>query len=158
MATQAVLEKVAEDLTQGNGVGTIATLLCNEGISLPRCDYIFLMYFPLVHSLVIGSIRDFIWNVLANHAPEGLARRFPGANRIHCSALVSIGPNHQHHADGHDKLNVQALNMGGVGLGIYGIKDQWTSFLLSLLVVPNNRLACTIGHVHLDTIEITGGK
>ncbi|EDR02195.1 uncharacterized protein LACBIDRAFT_309912 [Laccaria bicolor S238N-H82] len=135
MATQAVLEKVAEDLTQGNGVGTIATLLCNEGISLPR---------------------DFIRNVLANHAPEGLARRFPGANRIHRSALVSIGPNHQHHADGHDKLNAQALNMGGVGFGIYGIKDQWTSFVLALVVVPNNRLACTTGHVHLDTVETTG--
>jgi len=116
------------------------------------------MYSLLIHSLTVGFIRDFIRNVLATHAPEGLGRRFPGANRIHRSALVSIGPNHQHHADGHDKLNAQALNMGGVGLGIYGIKDQWTSFLLSLLVVPNNRLACTIGHVHLDTIEKTGGK
>ena len=48
--------------------------------------------------------------------------------------------------------------MGSIGLGIYGIKDQWTSFLVSLLVVPNNQLACTIGHVHLDTIEKTGGK
>ena len=68
--------------------------------------------------------------MLATHAPEGLAQRFPGAHRMRRSALVAIGPNHQHHADGHDKLNAQALNMGGVGLGIYGIKDQWSSLIL----------------------------
>ena len=66
---------------------------------------------------------------------------------------MAIGPNHQHHADGHDKLNAQALNMGGVGLGIYGIKDQWLSFILHLSTVPNNHLATTIGHVHLDYVE-----
>lgn len=85
--------------------------------------------------------------------PEGLSRRFPGANRIHRSTLSSIGLNHQHHADGHEKLNAQALNMGGVGLNIYGIKDQWSSFILYLVVVPNNWLATTIGHVYLDYVE-----
>jgi hypothetical protein len=99
------------------------------------------------------NLRDFIRNVLSTHAPEGLARRFPGANRIRRSTLSSIGPNHQHHADGHEKLNAQALNMGGVGLNIYGIKDQWSSFILHLVVVPNNRLATTIGHVYLDCVE-----
>lgn len=54
---------------------------------------------------------------------------------------VAIGPNYQHHADGHDKLNAQALAMGGVSLPIYGIKDQWASLLLDLVVIPNNRLA-----------------
>jgi len=101
----------------------------------------------------ITYVRDFIRNVLATHAPEGLARRFPGANRIRRSTLSSIGPNHQHHADGHEKLNAQGLNMGGVGLSIYGIKDQWSSFILHLVVVPNNRLATTIGHVYLDCVE-----
>ncbi len=73
--------------------------------------------------------------------------------KIRRSTLSAIGPNHQHHADGHDKLNAQALNMGGVGLNIYGIKDQWSSFILWLVVVPNNRLANTIGHVYLDCVE-----
>lgn len=36
LATQAVLEKVANDKAQRNGVGTILTLLDNDGISLPR--------------------------------------------------------------------------------------------------------------------------
>jgi hypothetical protein len=66
---------------------------------------------------------------------------------------MSIGPNHQHHANGHEKLNAQALNMGGIGLNIYGIKDQWSLFILHLVVVPNNRLASTIGHVYLDYVD-----
>lgn len=36
--------------------------------------------------------------------------------------------------------------MGGVGLNVYGVKDQWTSFVLLLVVVPNNRLATAIRH------------
>jgi hypothetical protein len=96
--------------------------------------------------------RDFIRDTLSVYAPDGLSRRFPGANRVRRSALVAIGPNHQHHADGHEKLNAQALDMGGVGLNIYGVKDQWSSFLLHLVVLPNNRLASTIGHVYLDYI------
>jgi len=48
--------------------------------------------------------------------------------------------------------------MGGVGLNIYGIKDQWSSFLFLLVILPNNRLASTIGHVYLDCIEKYGGN
>jgi hypothetical protein len=103
--------------------------------------------------MVTLHVRDFIRSVLVQYAPEGLARRFPGANRIRRSTLSAIGPNYQHHADGHEKLNAQALGMGGVGLNIYGIKDQWSSYILCLVVVPNNRLASTIGHVYLDCVE-----
>ncbi|EDR07666.1 uncharacterized protein LACBIDRAFT_298024 [Laccaria bicolor S238N-H82] len=126
---------VAEDTAQTRGVGTISTLLSNEGMLLPR---------------------DFIRKTLSTYAPDGLSHRFPGANRVRRSALVAIGPNHQHHADGHEKLNAQALGMGGVGLNIYGIKDQWSSFLLHLVVLPNNRLASTIGHVYLDCVKKYG--
>ncbi|KAF8901851.1 hypothetical protein CPB84DRAFT_1815067 [Gymnopilus junonius] len=92
IATQAVLEKARGWDNQHT--------LSNEGVAIPR---------------------DFIRNVLATYAPEGLARRFPG-----------------HHADGHEKLNAQALNMGGVGLNIYGVKDQWSSYILSpsLCMIP----------------------
>ncbi len=48
--------------------------------------------------------------------------------------------------------------MGGVGLNIYGVKDQWSSFVLHLVVLPNNQLASTIGHVYLDCTEKHGGK
>jgi hypothetical protein len=43
--------------------------------------------------------------------------------------------------------------MGSVGLPIYGIKDQWCSFVLHLVVVPNNRLGTTVGHIHLDCVD-----
>jgi len=48
--------------------------------------------------------------------------------------------------------------MGGVGLNIYGVKDQWSSFVLHLVVLPNSRLASTIGHVYLDCTEKYGGN
>jgi hypothetical protein len=35
IATQAVLEKIAEDTAQMRGGGTISTLLSNEGVLLP---------------------------------------------------------------------------------------------------------------------------
>ena len=114
---------------------------------------IYLSVYIHCYTNIDHDFRDFIRNVLAIHAPEGLSRHFPGANRIRRSTLSSIGPNHQHHADGHEKLNAQALNMGGVGLNIYGIKDQWSSFILHLVVVPNNQFASTIGHVYLDCVE-----
>jgi len=150
---QAVLEKVANNLSQRRGVGTIGTLLSNEGVPIPRsvaCLLIFLCYLYFKTDI---AFSDFIRNVLADYAPEGLARRFPGINHIPRSKLSALGPNHQHHADGHEKLNAQALNMGGVGLNIYGIKDQWSSYILHLVVVPNNRLATTIGHVYLDAVQ-----
>ena len=43
--------------------------------------------------------------------------------------------------------------MGGISLPMYGIKDQWVSLILHCVVIPNNRLATTIGHVHLDEVE-----
>ena len=36
IATQAILEKVANDPSQRGGVGTIGTLLSNEGVAIPR--------------------------------------------------------------------------------------------------------------------------
>ncbi|KAF5325449.1 hypothetical protein D9619_009977 [Psilocybe cf. subviscida] len=124
IATQAVLEVVANDIEQRNGVGTIGVRIANEGV----------MILP----------RDFVRQVLATHAPEGLTRRFPGANRVRRSALVALGPNYQWHSDGHEKLGALGLRMGGVGLNIYGIKDQWSSNLLHLVVIPNDRLETTV--------------
>ncbi|KAF8833895.1 hypothetical protein BDN67DRAFT_873021, partial [Paxillus ammoniavirescens] len=147
LATQAVLKKVAQDVNQANGVYAITSLLSNNGILfVPQMTMYGAHYLPQYH-------RDFVRSVLTQYVPDGLSARFPGAKKIQRSALVAIGPNQQHHADGHAKLNAQVLQMGGIGLDIYGIKDQWSSFLLHLVVVPNHRLAATIGHVHLDYVE-----
>ncbi|KAF8524427.1 hypothetical protein JB92DRAFT_2827021 [Gautieria morchelliformis] len=59
----------------------------------------------------------------------------------------------QIHWDGHEKLGGQALGMGPIGLPIYGGKDEWSSYLIKLVVMPSVRLACAIAHVKLDVIE-----
>jgi len=41
---------------------------------------------------------------------------------------------------------------------IYSVKDQWSSFILHLVVVPNTQLATTIEHVYLDYTEKHCGK
>lgn len=41
VAVQAILEKVAADPAQRNGVGAIGTFLANDGIPLPRCVFCF---------------------------------------------------------------------------------------------------------------------
>jgi len=68
-------------------------------------------------------IRRIIWATLQEQAAEGLSAQFPGARHIRQGCLTSGGPFHELHADGHDKLGAQALQMGGIGLLIYGIKD-----------------------------------
>jgi hypothetical protein len=118
---------------------------------------VFLFLFFLRYLFTLLACRDFIRSVLSDFCPEGLAARFPGATKIYRSHLSAEGPNHQHHADGHDKLNAQGLDMGGVGLLIYGIKDQWSSFLLHLVVVPSNRLGDTVAHIYLDMLEAHRG-
>jgi len=45
-----------------------------------------------------------------------------------------------------------------VALPIYGIKDQWASFIKHLVTIPDNRLSATVGHVHLDCVEKYLGK
>ncbi|KAJ3508917.1 hypothetical protein NMY22_g16464 [Coprinellus aureogranulatus] len=91
-ATAAVLAIVEADVNQQRGTGSIGTILANQLILIPR---------------------DWIRKILATHAPEGLNRRFPGVRAIKRSALDALGPHHQYHADGHEKLNAQALQMGG---------------------------------------------
>lgn len=67
--------------------------------------------------------------------------------------LDCLGPWHQIHWDGHEKISSQALNMGGVGLPVYAGKDQFSSFVPIMWVVPNVRLGDTIGHLFLDIVE-----
>jgi hypothetical protein len=57
------------------------------------------------------------------------------------------------HSDGHEKIGNQALDMGGVSLPIYAYKDQFSTFVLSMRVLPDVRLKNTIGHYYLDLVE-----
>lgn len=50
IAMQAVLEKVADDPSQGRGVGTIGVLLSNDGIPLPRSVRGFILHSQVTKS------------------------------------------------------------------------------------------------------------
>ena len=82
VATQAILEQISEDPSQRRGVGTINTLLGNEGIQIPR--YINMLQAISLAKMVCTDlfISDFIHEVMATFTPEALSHRFPGANRI----------------------------------------------------------------------------
>ena len=71
--------------------------------------------------------------------------------------LDCIGPMHQIHVDGHEKLSSQALRLGTVTLPIYGYRDLWGGLVFRLVVLPNVRLASTCAHLFLDFVEEHGG-
>jgi len=60
--------------------------------------------------------------------------------------LDCLGTWHQLHWDSHEKLGTQALDMGDVALPIYAGKDQISSFVPVMHVIPNDRIAKTIGN------------
>ena len=70
--------------------------------------------------------------------------------------LDCLGPWHQLHWDGHEKIGGQALDMGGVSLPIYAGKDQFSTFVPVMQVIPNVCLGNTIGHLFLDMVEDYG--
>lgn len=91
--------------------------------------------------------------------PDAAIRRAPGYKAvIKRGTLESDGPLREISADGHEKLNSQALVMGDVSLLIYGMRDKWTGAVLLCRVVPDDRNQETIAHLYLDFVEEYGGK
>ncbi|KAJ7852895.1 hypothetical protein B0H14DRAFT_2243159, partial [Mycena olivaceomarginata] len=66
-------------------------------------------------------------------------------------SLSAIGPFHE----GHEKLAAQALKMGDIGFPLYAW-DKWTAYLLKIVVVPDSRTACAVGHLYLDFLAEIG--
>ncbi|KAJ2936135.1 hypothetical protein H1R20_g959, partial [Candolleomyces eurysporus] len=129
---------IEKDTNQGKGPGALKSMLQNELILIP---------WDQMRALVRAL------------APEGFLKRQPGSKQqdIARVALVSIGLFHEVSADGHEKLNGQALRMGDISLPIYGYHDKWSGYLLKLLVLPDSRNAAPLAHVYLDLIEQYGG-
>ena len=100
-----------------------------------------------------------IRQVMSQHFPEGAEKRFLGYKKPKVSrqALYALGPFHEIAGDGHEKLGALALQMGGIGLPIYGYRDKWSGKLLKINVVPDCRSAGAVGHLYLDLIEEIGG-
>lgn len=96
---------------------------------------------------------------MRQYSPTGAERRFPGARKgVIRRPLTSIGPFREISADGHEKLNQQALRMGNLSVPIYGYRDKWSGYILKLCVVPDARKAAVIGHLYLDLIEEWKGR
>jgi len=94
---------------------------------------------------------------LHDNYEEEFDKHFMGSKgAIDWVPLDCLGPWHQLHLDGHEKMGSQALDMGGVGLPIYAGKDQFLSFVPIMHVIPNVCLGNTIGHFFLDVIEENG--
>lgn len=97
--------------------------------------------------------------MLHDHFDHEFDLRFPGKCRelIPRVPLDCIGPMHQVHVDGHEKLSSQALRLGPVSLPIYAYRDLWGGYVLILTVLPNVRLASTCAHLYLDLVETFQG-
>ena len=97
--------------------------------------------------------------ILHDHFDHEFDLRSPGKVRrvIPRTALNCIGPMHQVHVDGHEKLSSQALRLGTVTLPIYAYRDLWGGYVFILVVLPNVRLASTCAHLYLDFVEERGG-
>ena len=87
------------------------------------------------------NARSELRKILHNFYDNEFTQRCPGT-RIEPQRrpLNCIGPYHQLHVDGHEKLNHQALNLGPITLPIYGAKDQFGSAIMLLIVAPSVRL------------------
>ncbi|KAF5310627.1 hypothetical protein D9619_008265 [Psilocybe cf. subviscida] len=136
---QAVIDEAENDIQQNNGPNYIKSKLKNNDIVVPR---------------------DLVRKIMAEHFPEGAAKRFPGNKKIvktHRQALAAFGPYHEVAGDGHEKLGALALDMGGLGLPVYGYRDKWSGTALMLKVVPNCRSPGVVGHLYDDLIQELGG-
>ncbi|KAJ7069049.1 hypothetical protein B0H15DRAFT_871313 [Mycena belliarum] len=135
---QHVLDLKEGDVAGGWGVTQVKGRLANRDVLIPR---------------------DELRTILHDHFDEEFDRRVVGRKRAeqHRTPLDAMGPWHQEHSDGHEKLAEQGLRMGaGIHLPIYANKDQWSAFLHSLLLMPHVRNAIAIVHYYLDLVEERG--
>ncbi|KAJ7156781.1 hypothetical protein C8R46DRAFT_1004518 [Mycena filopes] len=113
------------------------------------------------HNLVMAGFnlnvpRRIVRETMLLNDPDGVDARYPGRKKIKRAQLKAHGIWQELHCDGHEKLGALALQMGGVGLPIYGMKDKWGGQILYLAVIPDDRHADVIGHVFLDFVEMYG--
>ncbi|KAJ7149797.1 hypothetical protein C8R43DRAFT_1096870 [Mycena crocata] len=135
VADQLILNEMADDANQYRGTATVQHRLAMDGFHIPR--------------------RIIRATMLLND-PDGVDARYPGRKKIKRAQLKAHGTWQEIHCDGHEKLGALALQMGGVGLPIYGMKDKWDAALLYLATIPDDRHADVIGHVFLDFVEEYG--
>ncbi|RDX40327.1 hypothetical protein OH76DRAFT_1490373 [Lentinus brumalis] len=132
---QAVIDIKSDDVLGRWGIGQVRQRLANAN-----------------HFISRNALREILLN---QFGPE-FNRRQPGFKQpdIARRPLSCLGPWHQLHVDGHEKLSKQALRIGDdVTLPIYTMKDQFSSLSMILITAPNIRLAESCAHIYLDFVE-----
>ncbi|KAJ7917910.1 hypothetical protein B0H13DRAFT_1869943 [Mycena leptocephala] len=137
---QSVVDIKQNDVAGGWGVTQVKGRLANKGVLIPR---------------------DNLRQILHDEYDDEFNNRFVGKkkNIKHRTPLKALGPWHQEHSDGHEKLSEQGLNIGaGIHLPMYASKDQWGALVHALKLMPNVRTSNAIVHYYLDLIEERGYK
>ncbi|KAF7351925.1 hypothetical protein MVEN_01154300 [Mycena venus] len=135
---QLVIDLKERDVAGGWWVTQVKGRLANEGVLVAR---------------------DQLREILHDHFDEEFDGRVVGRKRVeqHRTPLQALGPWHQEHSDGHEKLAEQGLRMrDGIHLPIYASKVQFSAFLHALLLMPNVRDSNAIVHYYLDLVEDRG--
>ncbi|KAL1942641.1 hypothetical protein VTO73DRAFT_4881 [Trametes versicolor] len=136
VASTLVCAKASEDPFRRKGPNTVKNQLAVEGFQIPR---------------------SVVRSVMHTEDPTGAAIRHPRAgNHIIRKVLTAKGVWHEISVDGHEKLGPVALEMGGVGFHIYGMREKWSGRVLWLVVVPNSRVSAVVGHIYLDCVGFYG--
>jgi len=121
----------------------------------------------LVGTCLFFFLGYYIWTIISGETREHLHDHFDDEfdkwmvglkNGIVHVPLDCLGPWHQLHWGWSWEGCVQALDIGGVSLPIYAGKDQFSTFVPIMWVLPNVCLGDTIGHLFLDMVEEYGCK
>jgi hypothetical protein len=70
--------------------------------------------------------------------PDSVDARYPMRKKIKRAQLKAHRTWQEIHCNGHEKLGALALQMGGISLPIYGMKDKWGGEILYLSVIPDD--------------------
>jgi hypothetical protein len=163
-ARQAIVDEVEKDVNQRNGPIYIKSKLKDKGIMIPR-------YVSTCQPSPTRALINVAWNMINRDTiretmhdldPQGIgfAQWYPGAKKrnLVLGSLSAIGPFHEISADSREKLSAQALQMGEIGLPIYGYKDKWADNILKLTLLPDCRMAGALGHLYLNFVEEIRGE
>ncbi|KAE9390278.1 hypothetical protein BT96DRAFT_833657 [Gymnopus androsaceus JB14] len=90
--------------------------------------------------------------------PDGFDIRNPSRKPVvRCKGhLTGAGVFQEIHCDGHEKISSKALQIGAVGIVIYGMKCHSSGLIVAEQVVPNSQCEHTIAHRYLDMVEAYG--
>lgn len=90
--------------------------------------------------------RDFVSEVMHEHAPEGFLVRDPTAKKVMRFPKHPIGIHERWAGDGHDKLYK-------IGFPIWAVGDDATGKWLAAWVIPSNRMGEIIAYLFLCLVE-----